>query len=139
MLCLFAAPQRVRLYDHRCAAALFELCVAARAATVTDVSGNIKQRWAPVSKNKNKTLFLTCNAISRAISNACHVITPQVPLNTLEMQKRACAKLRLSPEAVMKVAEELYQNGFISYPRTETDSFPTDLDLRAIVGKHVVL
>ncbi len=57
-----------------------------------------------------------------------------MPLNTLEMQKRACTKLRQSPEAIMKLAEELYQTGFISYPRTETDSFPEDLDLRAIVG-----
>ena len=50
------------------------------------------------------------------------------------MQKRTCNKLRQSPEQIMKLAEELYQTGFISYPRTETDSFPEDLDLRAIVG-----
>jgi len=56
-----------------------------------------------------------------------------VPLNTLEMQKRTCSKLRQSPEQIMKLAEELYQNGFISYPRTETDSFPPELDLREIV------
>ena len=29
----------------------------------------------------------------------------------------------------MKFAEELYQAGFISYPRTETDSFPPGMDL----------
>lgn len=32
-------------------------------------------------------------------------------------------------ERIMKVAEELYQAGFISYPRTETDSFPPGMDL----------
>ena len=56
-----------------------------------------------------------------------------MPLNTLEMQKRVCPKLRVSPEAAMKVAEELYQEGILSYPRTETDAFPTDMDLRALV------
>jgi DNA topoisomerase-3 len=96
--------KRARLFDERCAGALFELCVSAGTALVTDVSGAVKHRWAPV------------------------------PLNTLEMQKRTCSKLRISPEAVMKLAEELYQTGFISYPRTETDAFPKDLDLRAIVG-----
>lgn len=59
-----------------------------------------------------------------------------MPLNTLEMQKRTCGKLRQSPEQVMKLAEELYQTGFISYPRTETDSFPPDLNLREIVDEH---
>ena len=29
----------------------------------------------------------------------------------------------------MKVAEDLYQSGFISYPRTETDGFPPGMDL----------
>ena len=96
--------RRGRLFDARVASALHELCAAAPAATVVDVAGALKSRWPPL------------------------------PLNTLEMQKRTCAKLRLSPEAVMKHAEELYQSGFISYPRTETDVFPADLDLRAVVG-----
>jgi DNA topoisomerase-3 len=30
----------------------------------------------------------------------------------------------------MKLAEELYQAGFISYPRTETDIFTPEMDLQ---------
>jgi DNA topoisomerase-3 len=30
----------------------------------------------------------------------------------------------------MKLAEELYQGGFISYPRTETDAYDPAMDLR---------
>ena len=33
-------------------------------------------------------------------------------------------------ERIMKLAEELYQAGFISYPRTETDRFDPAYDLR---------
>jgi DNA topoisomerase-3 len=33
-------------------------------------------------------------------------------------------------ERIMKLAEELYQAGFISYPRTETDAFDPAMDLR---------
>ncbi len=37
---------------------------------------------------------------------------------------------RLPGERIMKLAEELYQAGFISYPRTETDLFDPAYDLR---------
>ena len=36
----------------------------------------------------------------------------------------------LAGERIMKLAEELYQAGFISYPRTETDIFTPDMDLQ---------
>lgn len=34
----------------------------------------------------------------------------------------------------MKIAEELYQAGFISYPRTETDSFSASIDLMVLAS-----
>lgn len=43
----------------------------------------------------------------------------------------------------LQVAEELYQAGFISYPRTETDSFSSRTDLHVgnfcLMSKHVYL
>lgn len=33
----------------------------------------------------------------------------------------------------MELAESLYQRGFISYPRTETDSFKEGTDLQALI------
>ena len=38
--------------------------------------------------------------------------------------------LLLPGERIMKLAEELYQAGFISYPRTETDVYDPGMDLR---------
>ncbi len=35
----------------------------------------------------------------------------------------------------MKIAEKLYTSGFISYPRTETDSFSKRINLRSILDK----
>ncbi|KAA0168790.1 hypothetical protein FNF28_02337 [Cafeteria roenbergensis] len=49
-----------------------------------------------------------------------------LPLTTVELQKRAARWLRLSASATASAAEALYQKGIISYPRTETDSFPAD-------------
>jgi DNA topoisomerase-3 len=38
--------------------------------------------------------------------------------------------LLLPGERIMKLAEELYQSGYISYPRTETDAYDPGMDLR---------
>lgn len=46
------------------------------------------------------------------------------------MQKKATMYLRMPGERIMKLAEELYQAGFISYPRTETDIFAQGFDLQ---------
>ncbi|KAL6766703.1 hypothetical protein ACKKBG_A37025 [Auxenochlorella protothecoides x Auxenochlorella symbiontica] len=95
---------RGRLFDQPAAAMLHELCCDHPTATVAEVKGQQKQRWAPT------------------------------PLSTLEMQKRASQYLRMPGERIMRYAEELYQAGAISYPRTETDMFDKQYDLRALIG-----
>lgn len=37
---------------------------------------------------------------------------------------------------MVQVAEDLYTKGFISYPRTETDQFDREIDLRALIAKQ---
>ena len=55
------------------------------------------------------------------------------PLTTVNFQKLAVKKLRFSSEKAMKIAESLYQRGIISYPRTETNSFPYTMNLKNIL------
>ena len=90
--------QRHRLFDKMTCLVLFEECVEKCEATVTSVQGKPREKWKPL------------------------------PLTTVEMQKLASTKLHLNSENVMKIAEDLYMRGFISYPRTETDSFPNEFD-----------
>jgi DNA topoisomerase-3 len=42
----------------------------------------------------------------------------------------------MTSQQVMKVAEDLYTKGWISYPRTETDQFDRGMDLRALVARQ---
>ncbi|KAF8089502.1 hypothetical protein N665_0503s0003 [Sinapis alba] len=98
---------RGHLFDYASAAILYEMCVLEPTATVMNV---------PHPREKFKY--------------------PPYPLNTIELEKRASRYFRLSSEHTMKVAEELYQAGFISYPRTETDSFSSRTDLRAMVEEQ---
>eukprot|EP00775_Hariotina_reticulata_P013627 gene13627-13753_t len=97
---------RDRLFDVDVATMLYEECVQQPTATVMQVRGRQTIKRAPV------------------------------PLATLEMCKTGSSQLRLSGERIMKLAEELYQAGFISYPRTETDVYDPGMDLRAIVAEH---
>lgn len=85
--------RRSRLYDRVLTMALYESCLEAGEAVVVELSGRPKNRWRPV------------------------------PLATVELQKRAARFLRIGAETLMTAAEELYQQGYISYPRTETERF----------------
>jgi DNA topoisomerase-3 len=58
-----------------------------------------------------------------------------LPLNTVEATKLISTKLKISPEVSMAVMEKLYNQGFLSYPRTETTQYSASIDLRAIVNR----
>lgn len=54
-------------------------------------------------------------------------------MDTVEMEKTGSRKLKLNAKTIMTIAEKLYTQGFISYPRTETNMFSKDMDLRPLV------
>jgi DNA topoisomerase-1 len=62
------------------------------------------------------------------------VIKRPVPFNTTSFL-RAATTLGISAPQAMSIAEELYQMGYISYPRTDNTAYPATLNLRAIVEK----
>ena len=47
------------------------------------------------------------------------------PLNTVEMTKLISRKLHINSKEAMDIAEKLYRDGLISYPRTETQKYKT--------------
>ncbi|UKJ88676.2 DNA topoisomerase III [Theileria orientalis] len=58
---------------------------------------------------------------------------PPVPLDTIEMNKDVSKFLRISSHKCMQLAEALYNKGYISYPRTETNCFPSSINLKTII------
>ena len=95
--------KRVRLYDRAVTLAIYESCLEAGTAVVTSLQGRPKLKWRPV------------------------------PLATVELQKRASKFFRIGAEQAMTAADSLYQNGFISYPRTETEKFRDEFSHRQII------
>lgn len=98
---------RNHLFDRMAVVILFERCLAAKYAKVTKVQTKPASKWKPL------------------------------PLTTVELQKMGSKYLRMDSQRIMHIAETLYQKGFISYPRTETDQFDRGMNLRAIVEKQV--
>ncbi|CAL3964791.1 unnamed protein product [Diplocarpon coronariae] len=99
--------KRNRLFDRAIVVILFERCIAAKTAKVIRVHDKPSSKWKPL------------------------------PLTTVEFQKMASRFLRMNSSTAMSVAEGLYQKGFISYPRTETDRFDKGIDLKMLVQKQI--
>ena len=55
---------------------------------------------------------------------------PPAPFNTTSLQAAAAAE-GISPARTMRIAESLYMDGLISYPRVDNTVYPRSLDLRA--------
>lgn len=54
-------------------------------------------------------------------------------LNTVAMLKMASTRLGIGPQQAMHMAEKLYLGGWMTYPRTETNSYPANFDLKGTV------
>lgn len=59
---------------------------------------------------------------------------PPTPYNTTAFTTDASSRLGITPAAAMRVAEDLYMDGFISYPRTDNTVYPPSLPLRELVS-----
>ncbi|KAE8578852.1 hypothetical protein XENTR_v10023799 [Xenopus tropicalis] len=98
--------KRNRLFNHTACLVLYQICMEDPMATVMEVGSKPKSKWRPVA------------------------------LDTVELEKLASRKLKIGAKETMKVAEKLYTQGFISYPRTETNIFPKDLNLTSLVEQQ---
>ncbi|KFB52593.1 AGAP010028-PA-like protein [Anopheles sinensis] len=98
---------RNRLFDKQCCEAYLMLCQANPLAKVVNVTQKPKNKWRPT------------------------------PMDTVELEKLGSRKLKLSAKQVMTIAEKLYTQGIISYPRTETNMFTGDMKLEPLVQAQV--
>mmetsp|Transcript_6206 Transcript_6206/g.17343 ORF Transcript_6206/g.17343 Transcript_6206/m.17343 type:complete len:395 (+) Transcript_6206:942-2126(+) len=57
-------------------------------------------------------------------------------LNTVEMLRIASTNLNMGPQQTMHVAERLYIQGYISYPRTESSAYPKHFDFQETLVDH---
>lgn len=79
--------------------------------------------------------LISANFIVTDIIRENKVKYKPLPLRTVELQKVCTTYYKISSHEIMDIAEKLYNQGYISYPRTETDVFPNNFDFNRIIGK----
>lgn len=96
---------RIKLFDHLYVFLIYERLLENPICTITNIYEKEKRKWRPL------------------------------PLNTLHMTKMVSRLFKISSKECMNIAEKLYNKGFISYPRTETNFFTSNINLEAIIRK----
>ncbi|KAI5479873.1 DNA topoisomerase III [Pseudohyphozyma bogoriensis] len=99
--------RRGRLFDQQVVETLFGLCEDEPEATVVRQQTKPTQKWKPL------------------------------PLTTVELQKTGSRLLHMAPKTILDISDALYQKGYLSYPRTETDQFDKDFNFHEMIEKHV--
>lgn len=94
---------RNRLFDKQCCEAYLMLCQSEPLVKIVSVTNKPKNKWRPT------------------------------PLDTVELEKLGSRKLKINAKQTMTIAEKLYTQGIISYPRTETNMFTNDMKLAPLV------
>lgn len=99
--------RRHRLFDEAACLAFYSKIMECPKARVIGVTGKQKSNWRPE------------------------------PMYTTSMEKLASNKLRITAKQTLELAEKLYMQGYISYPRTETNIFPQGMNLNSLVEQQV--
>ncbi|KAI0243784.1 DNA topoisomerase, partial [Massospora cicadina] len=99
--------RRGQLYDPIVCVLLYEMCMENCMAHVTSYDTRPTTKWRPL------------------------------PLTTVELQKMGSRYLHMPSDKVMEAANCLYQKGFISYPRTETDKFDPKFEFQPLLQKQL--
>ncbi len=92
-----------------------------------------KKRFLDEEEAKNVFEKLSGQGVITAIKESIRPLKPPAPLNTTALIVAAGA-LGFSAQKTINTAENLYMNGYISYPRTDNTVYPATIDLREILN-----
>jgi DNA topoisomerase I len=75
--------------------------------------------------------------VVKEVSSRRNSRKPPTPYNTTAFTTDASSRLGITPRMAMSIAEDLYMDGFISYPRTDNTVYPKSLNTRELVTSLV--
>jgi DNA topoisomerase-1 len=97
--------------------------------TVRHQTGRFKEEAKAKSAYENITDTATVEELQQKSATR----RPPTPFNTTAFLT-AAAGIGFSPSRAARIAEDLYTDGYISYPRTDNTVYPRSLDLREVLG-----
>lgn len=99
--------KRHRLFEQNACLAFYSKIMECPKGRIINVTGKQKSNWRPE------------------------------PMYTTSMEKLASTKLKIPAKDALAIAEKLYTQGLISYPRTETNIFPQGMNLNSLVEQQI--
>lgn len=60
---------------------------------------------------------------------------PPIPFNLTGLQSEASSQFNINPKTTQSIAQDLYEDGLISYPRTESQKLPAKLGYNSLLKK----
>jgi len=119
------------------------LQVQADTAPGTDQNKTLSLEWERV-RLFDKEVAVTFQQMIKQFTSAVvqSVVTKDkakerpIALNTVELMRVASSGLGMSPQHAMMIAEKLYTQGYISYPRTESTQYAENFDLRDVLRQQ---
>ncbi len=73
----------------------------------------------------------------KAVTARKNTRKPPTPYNTTAFSTDASSRLGITPASAMRIAEDLYMDGFISYPRTDNTVYPSSLPVGELISSLV--
>lgn len=89
--------------------------------------------WKKEEADKILQMCKDGNAIVKDIKKRKYKQLPPVPFNTTDLQAEAYAQFNFSPTQTMTIAESLYQQGWISYPRSSSQKIPSRINYEKLL------
>ncbi len=91
-----------------------------------------KERFGEKKEAEAAFARVTDTATVTSVEEKERATAPPIPFNTTGLLS-AAASLGIAAAKAMSIAENLYMNGYISYPRVDNTVYPPSLDIRGLL------
>ncbi|MHB8780456.1 MAG: DNA topoisomerase I [Candidatus Geothermincolia bacterium] len=96
-------------------------------------AGHKRERFKEEAEAQEAFRKLGSSGTVTAVSQTERKTEPPIPFNTTGLLA-AAGSIGFTPAGAMRVAESLYMNGYISYPRVDNTVYPESMDLRELLS-----